>query len=64
MGDLPGVLGANGKPTVSGAATHPNAPGLYFTGFTNPISGMFRELKIDARRIGRAAARNRTEPQS
>ncbi|MEA2459010.1 MAG: putative flavoprotein involved in transport, partial [Thermoleophilaceae bacterium] len=54
-----GVLGPKGKPTVHGPNTHPNAPGLYFTGFTNPISGMFRELKIDARRIARAVARER-----
>ncbi|WP_233703138.1 hypothetical protein [Janibacter endophyticus] len=32
------------------------AAGLWFTGFTNPISGMFRELAIDARRIAAAIA--------
>ena len=53
-----GVLGDRGKPLVGGASTHPDAPGLYFTGFTNPISGMFRELAIDARRIARAVARD------
>jgi putative flavoprotein involved in K+ transport len=53
-----GVLGANGKPVVHGASVHPSAPGLYFTGYTNPISGMFRELKIDARRIASAIARD------
>jgi putative flavoprotein involved in K+ transport len=58
VGEL-GVLGANGKPLVNGARTHPNAPGMYFTGYTNPISGMFRELKIDARRIAKAIARER-----
>jgi putative flavoprotein involved in K+ transport len=51
-----GVLGPRGKPVVHGARTHPAAPGLYFTGYTNPISGMFRELGIDARRIARAVA--------
>ncbi|MEU8900130.1 NAD(P)/FAD-dependent oxidoreductase [Nocardia sp. NPDC048505] len=45
------LLDEQGRPTVHGARTHPNAPGLYFTGFTNPISGMFRELAIDARKI-------------
>jgi hypothetical protein len=35
-------------------------PGLYFTGFTNPISGMFRELRLDARRIARAVSRRRS----
>jgi putative flavoprotein involved in K+ transport len=54
-----GLLDARGKPVVHGARTHPSAPGLYFTGYTNPISGMFRELKIDARRIARAVARER-----
>ena len=56
-----GVLGAKGRPVVHGPETHPNAPGMYFIGFTNPISGMFRELNIDARRIARAIARARTE---
>ena len=34
----------------------PQRPGLWFTGYTNPISGMLRELGIDARRIARAIA--------
>ena len=51
-----GVLDGQGRPTVHGGRTHPNAPGLYFTGYTNPLSGMFRELNIDARRIARAIA--------
>ena len=53
-----GVLGANGRPLVRGADTHLNAPNMYFTGYTNPISGMFREMAIDARRIGRAIGRS------
>jgi putative flavoprotein involved in K+ transport len=52
-----GVLDAAGRPLVHGGRTPEQAPGLYFTGFTNPISGMFRELGIDARRIGKAVAR-------
>jgi putative flavoprotein involved in K+ transport len=54
-----GVLDGRGRPTAQGAKTVPGAPGLYFTGFSNPISGMFREMAIDARRIARAAARAR-----
>ena len=54
-----GVIDARGKPIVGGKHTAPEAPDLYFTGFTNPISGMFRELKIDARRIARAIAKRR-----
>src|SRR3954447_6295241 len=52
-----GVLAPNGRPVAHGAQTPPEAPGLYFTGFVNPISGMFRELGIDGRRIARAIAR-------
>ncbi|MER6470510.1 flavin-containing monooxygenase [Streptomyces collinus] len=51
------VLDGHGKPVVHGPRTPANAPGLYFTGFTNPISGMFRELAIDAERIAKAVAR-------
>ena len=50
-----GVLDARGRPKVLGGA--PAAPGLYFTGYTNPISGMLREMAIDARRIARAVRR-------
>jgi len=52
-----GVLNAAGRPSVHGTATHPAAPNLWFTGFTNPVSGMFREMGIDARRIARAVAK-------
>ncbi|MEW1722606.1 NAD(P)/FAD-dependent oxidoreductase [Streptomyces sp. NPDC093109] len=53
------VLDPRGRPTVHGARAPKHAPGLYFTGFTNPISGMLRELAIDARRIGKAVAREK-----
>ncbi|MFG2128795.1 flavin-containing monooxygenase [Streptomyces sp. NPDC048751] len=52
------VLGPNGRPVVHGAHTPPGAPGLYFTGFTNPISGMLRELALDAVKIAKSVARN------
>ncbi|MBA5225762.1 MULTISPECIES: flavin-containing monooxygenase [Streptomyces] len=51
------VLDARGRPVTSGGRTPENAPGLYFTGFTNPISGMLREMARDAERIARAVAR-------
>jgi putative flavoprotein involved in K+ transport len=54
-----GVLDGHGRPTVHGARTPPGAASLYFTGFTNPISGMFREMAIDAQKIARAVARAR-----
>jgi putative flavoprotein involved in K+ transport len=52
-----GVLDDRGRPVVRGPRTAPGAPGLYFTGYTNPISGMLRELARDARRIARSVAR-------
>ncbi|TXS16224.1 NAD(P)/FAD-dependent oxidoreductase [Streptomyces sp. adm13(2018)] len=52
-----GVLDGRGHPVVHGARCPREAPGLYFTGFTNPISGMFRELAIDAEKIARRIAR-------
>lgn len=55
-----GLLDERGRPAVRGAHTHPQAPDLYFTGYTNPISGMFHELNVDARRIARAIAKGRT----
>jgi putative flavoprotein involved in K+ transport len=55
-----GVLDERGRPAVHGARTPRNAPGLYFSGFTNPISGMFRELSIDAEKIAKVIARHST----
>ncbi|MFJ6751493.1 flavin-containing monooxygenase [Streptomyces sp. NPDC091266] len=52
-----GVLDARGRPLAHGPRALPGAPGLRFTGYTNPISGMFRELAHDARKIARAVAR-------
>ncbi|MFB8176154.1 flavin-containing monooxygenase [Streptomyces sp. NPDC055966] len=51
------VLDGRGMPVVRGGRTPAQAPGLYFTGFTNPISGMLRELALDAGKIAKAVAR-------
>ncbi|MFF8099739.1 flavin-containing monooxygenase [Streptomyces sp. NPDC016640] len=56
-----GVLDDRGRPAVHGARTPGDAPGLYFTGFTNPISGNLRELALDAEKIARAVARSGAE---
>ncbi|MER6068962.1 NAD(P)/FAD-dependent oxidoreductase [Streptomyces sp. NPDC001817] len=53
-----GVLDGRGKPVVRGGRTPAQTPGLYFTGYTNPISGMFREMALDAGKIAKAAARH------
>jgi cation diffusion facilitator CzcD-associated flavoprotein CzcO len=54
-----GVLDRTGRPVPRGARTLPGAPGLYFVGFTNPVSGMFREIGIEARRVARAVGEGR-----
>jgi cation diffusion facilitator CzcD-associated flavoprotein CzcO len=51
-----GVLDDRGRPRARGGRTAPGAPGLWFTGFTNPVSGMFREIAIDARKIALSMA--------
>jgi putative flavoprotein involved in K+ transport len=53
-----GVLDGRGRPVTHGGRAAPGAPGLYFTGFTNPISGMFREMAIDAVKIAKAIAKD------
>ncbi|MGV9549391.1 flavin-containing monooxygenase [Streptomyces ardesiacus] len=52
-----GVLDGTGRPVAHGGRSPAGAPGLYFTGFTNPISGMLRELALDAGRIAGAVAK-------
>lgn len=56
-----GVLDERGRPRTHGARAAAGADGLYFTGFTNPISGMFREMAMDAEKIARAIARRAAE---
>lgn len=56
-----GVLGPHGLPVAHGPVTAPQAPGLYFIGFTNPISGILREIGRDAKRIARVVAQRRTD---
>jgi putative flavoprotein involved in K+ transport len=54
-----GVLDDQGRPRYRGGACHPDAPNLWFTGYSNPISGNLRESAIDAKRIARTVLRNR-----
>ncbi|UUU40662.1 flavin-containing monooxygenase [Streptomyces sp. NBC_00162] len=62
VGGLDGVLDERGRPRTLGAHTPAHAPGLYFTGFSNPISGMFREMARDAEKIAKAVARHLRTP--
>lgn len=50
-----GVLGDDGCPVVHGAETHPRAPDLHFVGFDPRIPGTFRQIRIESRRLRRAA---------
>ncbi|MFF6997543.1 flavin-containing monooxygenase [Streptomyces sp. NPDC008313] len=59
-----GVLDGRGRPVVHGGRTPRSAPGLYFTGFTNPISGMLRELALDAEKIAKAVTRSRAKTRA
>jgi putative flavoprotein involved in K+ transport len=52
-----GVLTDERTPLYHGPRTHPVAPDLHFIGFTNPISGNLRELRLDAKRIANAVKR-------
>jgi putative flavoprotein involved in K+ transport len=50
------VLTTAGRPAYHAPASHPSAEGLFFIGYSNPISGNLREIALDARRLGRALA--------
>ncbi|MGH4029670.1 flavin-containing monooxygenase [Actinomycetota bacterium Odt1-20B] len=52
-----GVLDGRGLPVAHGARTPASTPGLHFTGFSNPISGMLRELALDAAKIAQALSK-------
>ena len=45
----------SGRPLRMGGEEHPDAPGLHFVGFRNPMSGMFWEMSWEARRVAKAA---------
>ncbi|CAM3412759.1 NAD(P)/FAD-dependent oxidoreductase [Occultella aeris] len=51
-----GVLDGTGRPRGGGGRQVPGAPGLWFIGYTDPISGMLREIRIESRRLANAIA--------
>jgi putative flavoprotein involved in K+ transport len=51
-----GLLDGKGHPVTRAGATPRGARGLWFNGFTNPISGMLREIAIDSKKIALAMA--------
>jgi cation diffusion facilitator CzcD-associated flavoprotein CzcO len=56
------VLDNKGNPIFHGGATHPDTPGLYFIGFSNPLSGNLRAVGIEARRIARTISSSDGDP--
>ncbi len=55
-----GVLDANGRPSFHAPQPAPQAPGLFFIGYSNPISGNLREIAHDARALGPVLAARAT----
>lgn len=53
VGDL-GVLARSGRPLINADQQLAAHPGLFFLGYSNPITGNLRQLGIDARKIARA----------
>ena len=49
------VIAASGRPRINGAQQLRSKPGLFFLGYSNPLTGNLRQLGIDARAIAKAA---------
>jgi putative flavoprotein involved in K+ transport len=47
-----GVLDPNGRPRLHAPKCSSQAAGLFFIGYSNPISGNLREIAHDARALG------------
>jgi putative flavoprotein involved in K+ transport len=56
VGDL-GVLARSGRPLINGDAQLAAHPGLYFLGYSNPLTGNLRQVGLDATKIAKAVAR-------
>ena len=54
VGDL-GVIAPGGRPLINADEQLPGLEGLFFLGYSNPITGNIRQVGIDARKIARKA---------
>jgi putative flavoprotein involved in K+ transport len=54
-----GVLAESGRPLINADAQLAAHPGLYFLGYSNPLTGNLRQLGIDATKIAKAVANAR-----
>lgn len=61
-----GVLDESGRPLIRGVQTMSSAPGLYLVGLTPVLSGLLREIGLEARAVGRdiASAHTALAPSS
>jgi putative flavoprotein involved in K+ transport len=58
VGDL-GVLAPKGRPLVNGDAQLAAHPGLFFLGYSNPLTGNLRQLGIDATKIAKVVSKGK-----
>jgi putative flavoprotein involved in K+ transport len=56
VGDL-GVLARSGRPLINADQQLAAHPGLYFLGYSNPLTGNLRQVGLDATKIAKAVAR-------
>ena len=49
------AVAPGGRPRINADEQLPGLPGLYFLGYSNPITGNIRQVGIDARKIARRA---------
>jgi len=54
VGDL-GVIAPGGRPLINADEQLPGLEGLFFLGYSNPITGNIRQVGIDARKIAKKA---------
>ena len=54
VGDL-GVVAPGGRPLINADEQLPGLEGLFFLGYSNPITGNIRQVGIDARKIAKRA---------
>jgi putative flavoprotein involved in K+ transport len=56
VGDL-GMLARSGRPIINADQQFAAHPGLFFLGYSNPLTGNLRQVGIDATKIAKAVAR-------
>jgi putative flavoprotein involved in K+ transport len=63
VGDL-GVLAGSGRPLINADAQLAAHPGLFFLGYSNPLTGNLRQVGLDATKIAKVVARGAKKSQS